>query len=280
MEKMSSACAPESSGRIIAGVVIGLLSSVFLILFIIEFTTRPVLDLPLSTVYDDTPLLLLWADISALAAGFVSSFLLLLPELCCESRDRDDPSCREDFRRERYTASLVLIITVVVFSTTARVRDVNLSTKPNDHQVCGARSSTYACPTQRVALNEAYLNFLKAGNPTCWFNTTAPSAQAFTWGEELKDASVYPTADFSDVQTYRTYPRYANCYFWGCGGTSCTPEVYNHHDIMLKLEIAVAVIFTGLILVAMCVGLPATQYAYVSVGEIPTAVGIRREIQV
>lgn len=264
MKKMSSACAGESSGRIIAGTVIGLLSTVFLILFLIEFSTRPTLDLPSSSLYEDTPYLLLWADISALAAGFISSFLLLLPELCCESRDRDDPSCRDDFRRERSTAALILIVTVVVFSMTARIRDVNISTKPNDHRVCGAQSSIYSCPTQRATLSEDYVNFLNARQPTCWFNTTAQSAQAFTWGEELKDASVYPTSDFSKVETYKAHPRFANCYFWGCGGTLCTPEVYNHHALMLKLEVVTAIIFTGLILVTLCVGLPETQYAYVS----------------
>ena len=49
----------------------------------------------------------------------------------------------------------------------------------------------------------------------------------------------------------------------------CTPEMYNHHDVLLKLKVAVIVIFIGLILVAMCVGLPETQYAYVSVLEVP-----------
>ena len=271
---MSSACASESSGRIIAGVVVGLLSGIFLILFLIEFSTRPTLDLPLSGLYEDTPLLLLWADIVALAAGFVASFLLLLPELCCETRDRDDPSCRDDFRRERNTAALVLIITVVVFSATARIRDVNLSTEKNDHQVCGARSSTYSCPTQRARLSNDYLDFLKAGQPTCWFNTTAPITQAFTWGQAFNVASVYPTADFSKAETYEAFPEFANCYYWGCGGSLCTPKTHAHHDIMLKLEVAVAVIFTGLILIAMCVGLPDTQYAYVSTAEIP-AMGLQ-----
>ena len=268
---MSSACASESSGRIIAGAVVGLLSSVFLILFIIEFSNRPTLDLA-SSLYEDTPLLLLWADIAALTAGFVSSFLLLLPELCCETRARDDPSCRDDFRRERNTAALVLIITVVVFSATARIRDVNMNTMKNDHQVCGARSSIYSCPTQRARLSEDYLDFLNV-ETTCWFNTTAPAVGAFTWGQALKDASVYPTSDFSKKETYETFPEFANCYYWGSGGSLCTPDVYTHHDILLKLEIAVAVIFTGLIFVAMCVGLPVTQYAYVPV------VGISGNIQ-
>ena len=265
IKEMSSAGASESSGRIIAGVVVGLLSTVFLILFLIEFSNRPTLDLP-SSLYENTPVLLLWADIAALAAGFVSSFLLLLPELCCETRDRDDPSCRDDFRRERNTAALVLIIAVVVFSTTARIRDVNLSTVENDHQVCGARSSVYSCPTQRARLSDDYLNFLKVED-TCWFNTTAPNAQAFTWGQALKGASVYPTADFSKKETYETFPEFSECYYWGCGGSLCTPTAYTHHDVLLKLEVAVAVIFTGLVLVAMCVGLPDTQYAYASAVE-------------
>ena len=156
-----------------------------------------------------------------------------------------------------------------MFSTTARIRDVNWSTTPNDHQVCGARSTTNACPFQRAKLSDDYLNFLKANQPTCWFNTTAPSVQAFTWGQQLNNASVYPTSDFSKVQTYKDHPEFAPCYFWGCGGAQCTPEMYNHHDVLLKLEVAVIVIFIGLILVAMCVGLPETQYAYVSVLEVP-----------
>ena len=257
---MSSACAVESSGRIVAGVVIGLLSSVFLVIFMLEYLQRPTLDIPASNLHEDTPLLLLWADMTALAAGFVSAFLLLLPELCCETRDEDDPTCREDFRRERNTASLVLVITVVVFSVTARIRDVNVKTSMDDHHVCGARTSIYACPTQRAMLSEDYVDFLNV-ETTCWFNTTAEASSQFTWGADLKNASVYPTSDFSLKDTYVSYPEYANCFYWGCGGPLCNPEMFAHQEIMLKLEIAVAVLFVGLVLVSMCVSVPEVQYA-------------------
>ncbi|MBM93562.1 MAG: hypothetical protein CMF51_02275 [Legionellales bacterium] len=269
---MSSACAPESGGRITAGVVLGLLSGVFSVLFFLEYSYRPVLDIDVS-LYEDTSLLLFWADAAALSSGLVSAILLLLPELCCETRRKDDPSSREDFRRERNTAALVLVIAVVVFSATARIRDVNFSTEPNDHQVCGSQTSARSCPTQRALLNPDYVEYLKASE-TCWFNTSAPTANAFNWGESLKDASAYPTSDFSKKETYELHPEFAKCFFWGCGGELCNPEMYNHQDVMLKLEVAVAVIFTGLVIVAMCVGLPETQYAYVSVREM-TPVGVR-----
>ena len=269
---MSSACAPESGGRITAGVIIGLLSVVFAILILLEYAERPTLNVSTS-LYQDTSLLLLWADVAALGAGIVASCLLLLPEICCETRRKDDPSCREDFRRERNTAALVLIITVVVFSASARIRDVNFSTEPNDHQVCGSQTSVWSCPTQRALLSADYVDYLKASE-TCWFNTTAPTVKAFNWGESFKNASVYPTSDFSKKSTYEAHPEFARCFFWGCGGEVCNPQMYNHQDVMLKLEVAVIVIYTGLTIVAMCVGLPETQYAYVSVSEM-TPVGIR-----
>lgn len=273
---MSSACAPESGGRITAGVAVGLLSGVFTILVCSLFISRPELDIDVS-LYQDTSLLLFWTDVAALSAGLVAAVLLLLPELCCETRRKDDPSCREDFRRERNTAALALVIVVVLFSATARIRDVNFSTDLNDHQVCGSRTSVRSCPTQRALLSPDYVEYLKASE-TCWFNTSAPTVTAFNWGESLKDASAYPTSDFSKKETYELHPEFAKCFYWGCGGEKCNPEMYNYQDAMLKLEVAIAVIFTGLVIVAMCVGLPETQYAYVSVREmIPmrSPVGLR-----
>ena len=172
----------------------------------------------------------------------------------------------------------MLVIVVVIFSATARIRDVNFSTDPNDHQVCGAQTSVRSCPTQRALLNPDYVEYLKASD-TCWFNTSARTITAFNWGESLKNAAAYPTSDFSKKETYELHPEFAKCFYWGCGGEQCNPEMYNHQDVMLKLEVAVAVIFTGLVIVAMCVGLPETQYAYVSVTEMsPVAVRTVRTV--
>ena len=148
---MSEVCHATGIGRRAVGVVIGLFGAVFAVFLLLEVTTRPTLAV---SQFHDTPGMLLMADISAAAAAIIACVLLLLPECCCESRLKDSPSVREDFRRERDTAALVLIIAAIIVATTARIRDVNFKPTYSEHQVCGRQKSPNACPTRRVLLSE------------------------------------------------------------------------------------------------------------------------------
>lgn len=271
---MSQPWALESAGRITASVVVGLASFVFFVVFLVEYTNRPVLVDADTLSGRDTPSLLLGADIAATLVGCASSVLLLLPEVCCEVRRKDDPRSRSDARRERCTGAVVLVVSVVVLSATARVRDVNIS--PEEHHVCGTKGSVASCPTTRVNLSPAYVNWLKAEPPSCWLNTSSPMSSSFTWGKDQSNLSFYPTSDFSDPNTYLKHPEYSKCFYWGCSEL-CNKESFNQQQTMLALEVALAIIYTGFAVVFMCVSLPEESYAYVLPPKTPAvgAVAVR-----
>lgn len=258
---MSEACHVSGIGRRAVGVVLGLFGAVFAVFLVLELTTRPTLAV---SQLHDTPGMLLMADISAAAAAVVACVLLLLPECCCESRLIDSPSARKDFRRERDTAALVLIVGALVVATTARIRDVNFKPASNEHQVCGRQKSPNACPTRRVLLSENYQNYLLAAEPTCWLNTSSTSSDTFTWGQTLSNATNFPTNDFAEKATYEEFTQYAECFYFGCS-KECTPDSYSHNSRMLHYEAAFAVGFVVLVAATMCVALPAVQYHDVAV---------------
>lgn len=268
---MSQVCAPESTGRLVAGSAVFTASIVFLIVILVQHSYKPVLQgNEGQTMARDTPSLLFGVDVAAVSLAVVASFLLLLPELCCEARSKDDPQSRSDARRERCTGSVVLVVAVVLLSASARIRDVNLSldTEKHPNQVCGSQNLISSCPTSRVRLSEAYQNYLKAEPVTCWLNTSSPSSASFNWGESLRNATVFPTSDFSDPDTYVKYPEYAKCFYWGCS-RECNKESFEYLETMLKLEVALAVFYTGFAVVFMCVAIPEEHYAYVLPRSVP-----------
>lgn len=264
---MSEVCHVSGIGRRVVGVVLGLYGAAFAVILLIEVFTRPTLAV---SRFHDTPGMLLVADISAAASAVVASVLLLLPECCCETRVKDSPSVREDFRRERNTAALVLVIGAIVVGTAVRIRDVNFKLTPSEHQVCGRRESLYACPTQRALISEDYQNYLLANEPACWLNTSSATSETFTWGEALSTATDFPTSNFAEKATYEEFTHYSECFYFGCS-KECTPDSHSHNRRMLHYEAAFGVGFIVLITLTMCVALPAVQYHDVAV-----AVEVRR----
>jgi hypothetical protein len=258
---MSEVCHSSGVGRRAVGVILGLFGAVFAVFLILELVSRPTLAV---SQFHDTPGMLLAADIGAAAAAVVACVLLLLPECCCESRLKDSPSVREDFRRERNTAALLLVVGALVVATTARIRDVNFKPTSNEHQVCGRQKAPNACPTRRVLLSDDYQNYLLAHEPTCWLNTSSTSAETFTWGQALSTATNFPTNDFADKATYEDLTQYAECFYFGCS-EECTPDSHSHNSRMLHFETAFSVGFVALVAATMCVGLPTVQYYDVAV---------------
>ena len=258
----SEACHVSGIGRRAVGVVIGILGAVFGVFVLVELLTRPVLNV---SQFHDTPGMLLAADAGASIAAIGACVMLLMPECCCENRRKDSPSVREDFRRERNTAALLLVVSAVIVAATVRIRDVNVRTTPNEHQVCGRRGARYACPTQRVLLNADYVSALDAEGPGCWLNTSSAVVDTFTWGEELSSSKVFPTADFSSKETYEEFTEYASCFYFGCSET-CTPDSHAHNSRMLHWEAAFALVFVMLVVLSLCVALPSVQYSDVVVG--------------
>lgn len=252
----SEVCRSSGVGRRAAGVVIGVLGTIFAVFLLIEFVTRPKLNV---SQFYDTPGMLLLGDAAAAVAAIAASVLLLMPECCCEKRRKDSPYVREDFRRERNTAALILVVAAVIVSTTVRIRDVNLRTTPNDHQVCGRRESRNACPTQRILINEDYNNYVKANGQQCWLNTSSAVKDTFTWGEDLSQSKTFPTSDFGKKETYEIFPEFAECFYFGCSA-HCTPDSRTHNSRMLHWEAAFTMTFVMLVILSLCVALPTEQY--------------------
>lgn len=218
-----------------------------------EMTSRVVLE---SASAVDGPGMLLWGDIVAASIIVCVGMLLFLPD-CCRT---NGALSRQTLRRERNMIAFLLLVVTVITSITSRVRHLNMSTVHDESRVCGRRDAVDACPSQRIKLSEPYNLWLrnKEDELECWFNTTAPTPDAYLWGEAYEYAESYPTADFGDPDTYEKYPQYAPCFYYGCSA-DCLPNARAHNDTMLRLEVAVTVFSVAGIVLSLC---GKTRYDY------------------
>lgn len=242
----------EDAGRsILAGAVL-LGGGGALLYTMMEMSSRLVLD---SDAHDG-PQMLLWGDIVAASVVVFVSVLLFLPD-CCRL---DGAQSRQTLRRERNMIAFLLLAVTVITSVTSRVRHLNMNTAHDESYVCGRRDAVDACPSQRIKLSDSYNLWLRNNEEelVCWFNTTAPIPEAFIWGEEFEYAETFSTADFGNPETYKKYPQYAPCYYYGCSN-DCLPGVRAHNNSMLRLEVAITVFSVAGIVLSLC---GRTRYNY------------------
>lgn len=248
MSKTGRCCGTkEDAGRsTLAGAVL-LAGGGALLYAVMMMSSRVVLD----SDAQDGPGMLLWGDIVAASIVVCVSALLFLPD-CCRL---EAAQSRRTLRRERNMIALLLLAVAVITSITSRVRHQNTSTVHDESYVCGRRDAEDACPSQRVKLSEPY-NLWRRNNedePVCWLNTSAPTPDAFIWGEEFEYAESFPTVDFSDPETYEKYPQYAQCYYYGCS-EDCLPGVRRDNESMMRLEVAITVFSVAGIVLSLCGG--------------------------
>jgi len=217
-----------------------------------EMSSRVVLD----SDAQDGPGMLLWGDIVAASVVVFVSVLLFLPD-CCRL---DGAQSRQTLRRERNMIAFLLLAVTVITSITSRVRHLNMNTMHDESYACGRRDAADACPSQRIKLSDPYNLWLRNNEDesVCWFNTTAIVPDAFLWGEEFEYAESFPTADFSDPDTYDKYPQYAPCFYYGCA-EDCLPDVRAELQTSLRLEVAITVFAVAGIVLSLC---GKTNYEY------------------
>lgn len=220
--------------------------------FLAQMSARVVLD----SDAQDGPGMLLWGDVVATFIVVCVGALLLLPD-CCRF---DGVQSRQTLRRERNMIASLLLVVAVTTSITSRVRHLNMSTAHDESHVCGRRDAADACPSQRIKISEPYELWRRNNEdePVCWLNTSAPTPDAFLWGEMFSSAEVYPTADFEDTDTYEEYPQYAPCYYYGCA-EDCLPDVRAQLNTALRLEVAITVFAVAGIVLSLC---GKTNYDY------------------
>lgn len=235
----------EDAGRsALAGAVL-LSGGSALFYAVMKMSSRVVLD---SNAHDG-PGMLLWGDIVAASVVVCVSVLLFLPD-CCRL---EAAQSRRALRRERNMIALLLLAVAVITSVTSRVRHLNLSTVHDESYVCGRRDAVDACPSQRIKLSDPY-NLWRRNNQdetVCWLNTSAPTPDAFLWGETFSSSELYPTADFSDLKTYEKHPQYASCYYYGCS-KDCLPGVREENESLMRLEVAITAFSVVGIVLSLC----------------------------
>ena len=241
-------CASKAdAGRASLGVITLVLFLGSLAYFLYELVSLETLDLP-ANAPTNTNVTLLWTDLAGCALGACAAFIVLMPEFCCTSGSDK----RETFRRERFFAALLFFAATVLVTITSRSRDNNINTAGhNENYVCSRRDALDACPTQRVKLSQAFQLWSRANDPEdeCWYNTSSSFPENFQWGEE-NEFSVYPTADFNDVETYERFPQYAPCYWWGCG--HCVPSQAYMQERLLRFEVLVQVVSIISVILTLC----------------------------
>lgn len=253
MSKPNACCGnKESAGRsALAGFALAAGGGA-LAYFLLQMSGREVLD----SNAQDGPGMLLWGDVVASFVIVCAGALLLLPK-CCRFNGAQS---RQALRGERNMIAFLLLIVAVITSITSRVRHLNMGTMHDESHVCGRRDAADACPSQRIELSEPY-DLWRRNNKdesVCWFNTTAIVPDAFLWGEEFEYAESFPTADFSDPDTYNKYPQYAQCFYYGCA-EDCLPDVRAELETALRLEVAITVFAVAGIVLSLC---GKTNYDY------------------
>lgn len=226
----------ESAGRSTLGMATIGLAVGALLYFVVEQSSRQ--ELP--GLPDDAGNALMWSDFAAATLTLGAGFMLLFP--CC-SADLDTVS----LRRERNVAAALLLFATVLTSITARVRDVNLKLRQDEAYVCGRIDDPLACPFQRVTLSEAYNTWRKGSEDIteCWFNTSAVIPDAYTFGQQYFNATIFPTSNFADPDTYVRHPEYAPCFYYGCD-EQCLPDQAAQQARLLRFEVLVSVVaFVG-----------------------------------
>lgn len=238
----------EDAGRVVFGVFAAVFYGASAAYFVSEFGAMETLDLPAGAP-DNTSASLVWADLGATVVGVLGALAVLMPEFCC---GRGSES-RVSFRRERFFVALLFLGATVIVSMTSRVRDNNINAEnQNENFVCSRRDAPDACPTSRVKLSEAFRLWGRVNDAEdeCWYNVSAPFPESFVWGEEYEFSGAYPTADFSDPQTYERFDgKYAPCFWWGCG---CLPSQSAMQERLLRFEVLVQAISLAMTVLSLC----------------------------